>query len=143
MTATIILVAICIVAGLVIYSLSTSASSTLFARGQITVEAVDLVKQTDGATAFAITVKNTGNRPAVWLTAELQGQSEQTLEVADDYVSEFNPLQPGQYACFIAEAVEPSNYYRVGETYRVVIRARFSDGSLFVKTEAVTCRSSG
>jgi len=61
--ATIILVSICVAGGLLIYSVFFSTSGTLTAKGELTVEAIDLVKDTDGNIVFTITIKNTGNKP--------------------------------------------------------------------------------
>ena len=135
--ATIILIAICVVGGLLVYSVFMSTSSTMSAKGQISVEAVDLVKQTDGTTTFTITVKNTGNKPAVSLTVKLADEEAQNLQVAGQNVSTNNPLQPGQSATLI---YTPSGTYIVGNSYNYVVAATFTDGSMFTKTEAVMCR---
>jgi len=86
--ATIILIAICVVGGLIVYSVFMSTSSTLSAKGQISVEAIDLVKATDRTVTFSITVKNTGNKPAKSLTVQLADESVQNLQVAGQNVSE-------------------------------------------------------
>jgi flagellin-like protein len=139
--ATIILIAICVVGGLMVYSIFMSTSSTMSARGQISMEAVDLVKNTAGDATFSITLKNTGNKPAVSLKVTLQGQSAVSLKVAGADISNSNPLQPGQSATLLVNPVSQASYtYIVGNSYNVVIEAQFSDGSVFTKTEAVTCR---
>lgn len=135
--ATIILIAICVVGGLIVYSVFMSTSSTLSAKGQISVEAIDLVKATDRTVTFSITVKNTGNKPAESLTVQLADESVQNLQVAGQNVSADNPLQPGQQAVLV---YNPSGDYVVGNSYNVVIRAQFSDGSMFVDTKGVMCR---
>lgn len=135
--ATIILIAICVVGGLLVYSVFMSTSSTMSAKGQISIEAIDLVKETDGTATFTITVKNTGNKPAESLTVKLADEDEQDLQVNGQDVSKDNPLQPGQSAVLV---YDPSGNYVVGNSYNVVIQAKFSDGSMFVKTESVMCR---
>ena len=135
--ATIILIAICVVGGLMVYSIFMSTSGTMSAKGQISIEAVDLVKQTDGTTTFSITVKNTGNKPAVSVTVKLANEAAQNVQVAGENVSDNNPLQPGQQASLV---YSPSGTYIVGNSYNVVIQARFSDGSMFTDTKAVMCR---
>lgn len=134
--ATIILIAICVVGGLLVYSIFMSTSSTMSTKGQVSVEAIDLVKQTDGTTTFSIVVKNTGNKPAVSLTVKLANEAAQNVQVAGQNVSSNNPLQPGQSATLL---YAPGPYI-VGNSYNVVIQAKFSDGSQFTKTEAVMCR---
>lgn len=94
--ATIMLIAICVVGGLLVYSIFMSTSSTMSARGQISMEAVDLVKNTEGNATFSITLKNTGNKPAVALNVTLQGQTAMKLQVNGTAISSGNPLQPGQ-----------------------------------------------
>jgi len=138
--ATIILIAICVVGGLMVYSIFMSTSGTMSARGQISVEAIDLVKNTEGNATFSITLKNTGNKPAVSLNVTLQGQtSPLVLKVAGNNISSNNPLQPGQSATALLNIDAPAPYI-VGNSYNVVIQAKFSDGSVFTKTEAVMCR---
>lgn len=135
--ATIILIAICVVGGLLVYSVFMSTSSTMSAKGQISIEAVDLVKQTGGETTFSITVKNTGNKPAVSLTVKLANEAAQNLKVGGSNVSDINPLQPGQSATL---TYSPTGTYIVGNSYNLVVSAQFTDGSMFTKTEAVMCR---
>jgi len=137
--ATIMLIAICVVGGLLVYSIFMSTSSTMSARGQISVEAVDLVKNTAGDATFSITLKNTGNKPAVSLNVTLQGQTAMKLQVNGKDISDSNPLQPGQSATALLNINAPTQYV-VGNSYNVIIEAQFSDGSVFTKTEAVTCR---
>jgi flagellin-like protein len=137
--ATIMLIAICVVGGLLVYSIFMSTSSTMSARGQISMEAVDLVKNTEGNATFSITLKNTGNKPAVALNVTLQGQFPMKLQVNGTDISSDNPLQPGQSATALLNINAPAPYV-VGNSYNVVIEAKFSDGSVYTKTEAVMCR---
>jgi len=104
--ATMALVAICIAGGLLVYSVFMNI--TLYARGQVSVEAVDLVKAADGTT-FSIVVKNTGNKPAVSLTVKLADEAAQILQVAGADVSDANPLQPGQSAYIVVEYATPTS----------------------------------
>jgi len=135
--ATIILIAICVVGGILVYSIFYSTSGTMAAKGQVSVETIDLVKQTDGTTTFSITIKNTGNKPAVILTVKLANEAAQNLKVNGSDVSNTNPLQPGQSATLI---YSPSGSYIVGNSYNVVIQAQFSDNSMFTSTTSVMCR---
>jgi len=138
--ATIILIAICVVGGILVYSIFYSTSGTMAAKGQVSVETIDLVKQTDGTTTFSITIKNTGNKPAVSLTVKLGQQNPQNLQVAGKDVSSNNPLQPGQSATLIFLPDSTVETYIVGNSYNVVIQAKFSDGSMFTSTTSVMCR---
>jgi len=137
--ATIILIAICVVGGILVYSIFYSTAGTMSARGQVSVETIDLVKNTEGNATFSITVKNTGNKPAVDLTVNLAGEGPQSLQFAGDAVSDQHPLQPGQSATLILNYKAPAPFV-VGNSYNVVIQAKFSDGSAFTSTTSVMCR---
>jgi flagellin-like protein len=130
--ATIILIAITVVGGLLVYSIFTSTSNTMSAKALVSVETVDLVKDTDGNANFNIVIKNAGNKPIKELKVKLASENETTVDLPDG-----KPLQPGQS---VAYSAEPSGTYVVGNTYTVVIKATFSDGSTFVTTAGVMCR---
>jgi len=133
--ATIILIAITVAGGLMIYSMFLSTGGVLGAKGQVSVENVKLVKDSSGAVTFTITIKNTGNKPvaANGLTVKLAGR-----EVS---ISLSNPLQPGQSVSIVAEAPTIQGGYIIGNTYTVSIEATFTDGSSFADTISVTCTS--
>jgi len=131
--ATIILISICVAGGLLVYSVFMSTTSTLTAKGQIEVEAIDLVKDTDGAMAFSITVKNSGNKPINSLTVTVDGES--LGDILGGAV-----LQPGQSVSATDGTLTPANYI-VGNSYNVVIEVSFTDGSSFAHTTSVRCRS--
>ena len=135
--ATIILIAICVAGGLLIYTVFFSTTGTITAKGQLTVEAIDLVKQTDGAAAFTITIKNSGNRPisapTSYLNVTIKG-TEYKVPLPS------GGLQPGQSTSFLKTFPAPADFV-VGSTYTVVIKAKFDDGSTFTTTTSVQCRS--
>lgn len=133
--ATIILIAITVAGGLLIYSMFMSTGSIWGAKGQVAVENIKLVKNTDGAVTFAITVKNTGNKPiqSDGLTVKLEGQTVAITLNSD--------LQPGQSVSFVGDAPSLAAGYVIGKTYIVTIQATFSDGSSFSDTLTVTCTS--
>jgi flagellin-like protein len=133
--ATIILIAICVAGGLLVYTIFFSTAGTITSKGQLTVEAVDLVKAADGTT-FSITVKNSGNKPlkdAGALKITLNGETPWD-------VTEAQNLQPGQSVSIVKSGLSVSKYV-VGNVYTVVIQATFSDGSTFSTTTSVQCRS--
>jgi flagellin-like protein len=130
--ATIILIAITVVGGLLVYSIFTSTSNTMSAKALVSVEAADLVMSSDGQQVqFSIVIKNTGNKPIKELKVKLASEDEATVTLP------VGGLQPGQS---VAYSAEPSGTYVVGNTYTVVIKATFSDGSTFVTTAGVMCR---
>ena len=156
--ATIILISICVAGGLMIYSVFFSTSGTLTAKGELTVEAIDLVRDTDGNIVFTITIKNTGNKPIhgtdanrllITLgtsdTIKLDGSAKKSGGTLPDAAN----LQPGQSISVDLyysndgndDNDDISGTYVVGNSYNVVIQAKFSDGSTFTTTTSVKCRS--
>lgn len=133
--ATVILIAIVVAGGLLVYSIFFSTSGTLTAKGQVTVEAIDLVKQTTGESVFTITIKNTGNKPVTALTVTLASEADASVDLS----SVGGNLQPGQSTSYMNNALTGS--YISGNSYNVVIKATFSDGSTFTTTTSVKCRT--
>jgi flagellin-like protein len=130
--ATIILIAITVVGGLLVYSIFTSTSNTMSAKALVSVEAADLVMSSDGQQVqFSIVIKNTGNKPIKELKVKLASEDEATVTLP------VGGLQPGQSVAYSAEV---GKGYVVGNTYTVVIKATFSDSSTFVTTAGVMCR---
>jgi flagellin-like protein len=137
--ATIMLIAICVAGGLLVYTIFFSTAGTISAKGQLTVEAIDLVKQTDGAVAFTITIKNSGNKPisapTSYLNVTLKG-TEYEVPLPS------GGLQPGQSTSFIQNFdAAHAGVFTIGNTYTVTIKAKFDDGSTFTTTTSVQCRS--
>lgn len=133
--ATIILIAIALAGGLLVYTYMTSMTGVLSAKGQVSVEAIDLVKDTEDNVVFSITVKNTGNKPIEELKVKLDNENEATFSG----ISDSNPLQPGQSASYTNSSLSQS--YTVGNSYNVIITAKFTDGSTYTTTVSVKCRS--
>jgi len=133
--ATIILVSITIAGGLLIYNIFFSAAGTLMAKGQVEVEAVDLVKDTEGNAVFTITIKNTGNKPVTALTVTLADETEASIDLS----GVGGNLQPGQSVSYMNNALTGS--YISGNSYNIVIEATFSDGSTFISTISANCRT--
>jgi flagellin-like protein len=130
--ATIILIAICIVGGLLIYSVFMSTSGILSSKAQVSVEAADLVVTTAGDKSFSMVIKNTGNKPVTELNVTLNDEAEAEVTLPT------GGLQPGQSVAYTAATLNED--YVIGNTYNVVIEAKCSDGSTFVTTTGVTCR---
>ena len=134
--ATIILIAICVAGGLLVYTVFFNTAGTMISKGQLTVDAIDLVKATDGTT-FSITVKNSGNKPLNATNAlKITLNGENAWDVADA-----ENLQPGQSVSVVKTGTDFTKTYVVGNVYTVVIQATFSDGSTFSTTTSVQCRS--
>jgi len=155
--ATIILISICVAGGLMVYSVFFSTSGTLTAKGELTVEAIDLVKDTDGNIVFTITIKNTGNKPIHGTDANrlviTLGSDSITLaggtKASGGNLPDSANLQPGQSISVDLyysndgndDNDDISGTYVVGNSYNVVIQAKFTDGSTFTTTTSVKCRS--
>ena len=135
--ATIILISICVAGGLLIYNVFFSTGGTLTAKGQVSVESIDLVKATGGDVAFSITIKNTGNKPAKSVKITLVGGDN---KINDELLGAGSSLEPGQTVSYFNTNLSP-NDYTAGNSYSVVIKATFSDDSTFTTTASVKCRS--
>jgi flagellin-like protein len=131
--ATIILIAITIAGGLLIYSAFFSTAGVLSAKGQVAVENMKLVKATSGAVNFTITIKNTGNKPVSELNVTLDGEATATVTLPG------NALQPGQSVYYSPSSLTQS--YVIGNLYTVIVSAKFSDGSTFSDAFTVMCTS--
>jgi len=128
--ATIILISICIAGGLLIYSVFFSSAGTLTAKGQVSIESIDLVKDSTGKATFTITIKNTGNKPTSDVTVALASETAQSITP--------KTLEPGQSGTLVLTDLTG---YTVGNSYNVVVKATFTDGSSFTTTTSVKCRS--
>lgn len=134
--ATIILIAITVAGGLLIYSMFMSTGAIWGAKGQVSIENIKLVKDSSGAVTFSVTIKNTGNKPvaADGLVIKLAGQ--------DVGLQLSSPLQPGQSTAYVGAAPAlPQGDYVIGNSYTVTIQATFTDGSVFTDTMTVVCSS--
>ena len=111
----------------------SSVPSQLFLiKDKIQIDSVDLVVPTTGTPAFAITVKNVGNKPATAISVKLDNETETyTL------ISSTDPLQPGQSVSVIEN---PRGKYIIGNSYVVTVTAQYSDGSTSSLVQLVICR---
>jgi flagellin-like protein len=87
--ATIILIAITITAGLLIYNLFFSASSTASNVGQVEIMNAQLVVDSSGNYVLALTIKNTGTKPATQLQIYIGTATTPSATISQT-------LQPGQ-----------------------------------------------
>jgi len=129
--ATIILIAITIAGGLLVYALFTSTAGVGSAKAQVQIDTMDLVTSTDGEVVFTCTIKNGGNKPTVNVTVQLNGE-------AAAYFYDTLPLQPGQTVAFNEAPEEP---YIIGNAYLVTVSAEYTDGSTSSLVASVSCRS--
>ena len=140
--ATIILIAITIAGGLVVYALFTSTASVASAKAQVQIDSMDLVKTSTG-TVFTITVKNTGNKPLATAASSL------TVSLGSETGNPFDmtpatALQPGQSTSITlsSSAAAPDTLtgtYVIGDSYLVSISATYSDGSTSSLAQSIMC----
>ncbi len=133
--ATIILLAICIAGGALIYSIFFSTANTLNATGQLNVQTSSLIKDTEGNTVFTMTIKNVGNKPFTSLSVTLADESPSGI----GGVTPTTPLQPGQSVSYIPASPLNGVNYIIGNSYNVIITAQTTDGSTLSQTVSVTC----
>ncbi len=126
--ATIILIAITVAAGLVIYNLFFSAVGTLSTQLNIQVISLDIIK-TSSQTLISVTIKNSGNKPISSCTVTVYGDSGMaTLNLGS--------IDVGQTRS--GSTVNPSGFsVTAGKTYPVRIRVTAADGSTLDKSLSV------
>ncbi|MBO3809762.1 MAG: hypothetical protein FGF50_09255 [Candidatus Brockarchaeota archaeon] len=129
--ATIILIAITVAAGLVIYNIFFSTAGVMSAQLSIQVVSVDIIK-TSATTLISATVKNAGNKPITACTV--------TVYVDGGTVSlTLGSMEPGQTKSASTTTLPSGASVTVGRTYPVKIDATASDGSTISKSMSVTC----
>jgi len=140
--ATIILIAITVVGGLVVYSVFSSSAATAGSKPLVTITSTQLVVTSGGTTTFSLTMKNDGSKPVTGITYTLQGCTGActvpALQFNGAAVSATNPLGPGQTA---AASGSPTATYTIGNSYSVTVTATFSDGSTFNYLSSVSASS--
>ncbi|MGD6805851.1 MAG: archaellin/type IV pilin N-terminal domain-containing protein [Candidatus Bathyarchaeia archaeon] len=132
--ATIILIAICIAGGALVYSIFFSTANTLSSSTQVNVQTASLIKDSAGNVNFTMTVKNVGNKPIDTISITLASEPPAQITA----ITPLAPLQPGQTASYIPTTAI-ARTYTVGNTYNVVITAHTTDGSSFAQTVSVMC----
>jgi len=133
--ATIILIAICVAGGALIYSIFFSTTSTLNATGQLNIQSMSLIKDTAGNTAFTLTIKNVGNKPFTGVNVTLANEPQAIISS----ISPIKPLQPGQTTFYVPTGTLNPASYVIGNNYNILIRAQTTDGSTLTQTASVTC----
>jgi flagellin-like protein len=129
--ATIILIAITIAGGLLVYALFTSTAGVGSAKAQVQIDTMDLVKPTIDNATFTITVKNGGNKPTENVTVTLAG-----VTIYDGA----QLVQPGQTVAYTKELDPATLDPVIGNAYLVVVEATYLDGSSSSIVASVSCR---
>jgi hypothetical protein len=142
-----IVIAIVVAAGLILYTLFTSTASNVGSQTVVSVQSNKLVVALPGGSAvWAITLKDSSSKPITSLTATINGAgipSTVSTVITPSYsgatVSSNNQLLPGTSA---SGSITISTGITLGQTYTVTITAQFSDGSSQTFTTSVTATSS-
>jgi flagellin-like protein len=138
--ATIILIAITITAGLLIYNLFFSASSTASSVGEVHIANAQLVVDSSGNYVLGITVRNSGTKPITRLDIYIGTPTTPAPTNPTTTVS-LNPiLQPGQSYTY-RKTGSAQDGYTIGNRYLISIVATFSDGSQQQVSTTVTATS--
>jgi len=136
--ATIILIAITVAAGLVIYNVFFSTAGTISAQLNVQIVSMDLVR-TSATKLFSVTIKNAGNKPinSISVTVYLEGQTGGSVAWT---LSGTVTLQPGQV--WSSSSTSPPYSAKdlvVGQQYPVTISVTATDGSKLDKSLTITC----
>jgi flagellin-like protein len=136
--ATIILIAITVAAGLVIYNLFFSTAGTISSTLQVDIISCDLVKTaTPSRVLLSITVKNTGNRPITTCKVSIWDDSGTEKPTGGKEIVTAT-LNPGAFASSSITDTDIGTGFTIGKSYPVKIKA--GDGtSTFEKTITIYC----
>ncbi|MDG6907322.1 MAG: hypothetical protein JRN20_16235 [Nitrososphaerota archaeon] len=139
--ATIILIAITVAAGLVVYGIMNGVIGTASNNTQISVIQATLV-QTSGSSgsSFSMTVKNSGSQPLNSVTVSVPSlglsTSLKTLTITPS-----GALSPGE-SVSVTSGGPNAAACTVGDTYAVQINATASNGGSYATSTSVTCTTS-
>jgi len=136
--ATIILIAITIVGGLLIYNLFFATSSTASSTSAISVQNIDLVVPGGSGNAqFSITVKNAGNKPIAGYNITIYGDAGSKQSLIGSGLN----IQPGQTFSNQTSIPKTVANFTVGNYYAVNIQVTFSDKTTFSTSTSVQARA--
>jgi len=135
--ATIILIILTVVGGIVMYATFLSATTVVYQNTKITVEYVGLYKSSgEPKLLFSLTIKNSGSKPLAELAVRLYNEGVYTRVFSP-------PLDPEKTTkVVLSPATTPQlhpNYYIVGNSYPVIITVKATDESQFTHTITVKC----
>jgi flagellin-like protein len=127
--AVVILIAITISGGLLVFTIMNSTLTGSNQKVQVNFESLSLYRSTgEPKVVFTATLKNTGNRPIKLLTLKVHNESDYTVPS----VSVQNPLEPGRtVGVTLTPPQITAEWYVVGNAYSVTVRAEAVDGSGF------------
>jgi flagellin-like protein len=132
---TIILIGVAVAAGIGSYTVYTTTANIASLKGAVTVEAISLVKQSNGEEYLSITIKNSGNKPFTSSSINLQIDTDDALPGIQPF--SVNPLpavlNPGQTASITTQLVNAIGTaitsQNIGDAISIEIVATTNDGS--------------
>lgn len=131
----IILIGVAVAAGVGGYTVYASTANTASLKGALTVEALSLVKQSNGEEYLSITIKNSGNKAFSSTSVNLQIDTDFATTGIQPFTSNPTPasLNPGQTASVTARIVDSVGTaitsQNVGDAIPIEIVAITTDGS--------------
>jgi len=139
--AVIILIAITVAGGLLVFALMTSTLTGSNQKTQVNFESLSLYRSTGEPKAvFTATLKNTGNRPIKQLIIHFSNESDYTVPS----VTASTPLEPGRtVGVTLTPPKITAERYVVGNAYSVTVEAEAVDGSAFSTVASVKCLGTG
>jgi len=131
--ATIILIAITVAAGLVIYNLFFSTAGTISSQLNIQIISVDIVK-TSTTTLVSATIKNTGNKPIS--SCHVYVYVDGTTTPVD---LDLGSIDVGQSRSSSTTTLPTEGSVTVGKSYPVRVVAMAADNSRLEKSLTISC----
>ncbi|HEX9846096.1 MAG TPA: archaellin/type IV pilin N-terminal domain-containing protein [Candidatus Nitrosotenuis sp.] len=140
----IILIGVAVAAGIGGYTVYASTANTASLKGAVTVEAVSLVKQSNGEEYLSITIKNSGNKAFASSSVNLQIDTDSASTGIQPFSASPLPaaLNPGQTASVTARLINSAGtaitLQNIGETTPLEIVVVTTDGSTISELISVT-----
>ncbi len=140
----IILIGVAVAAGIGGYTVYASTANTASLKGAVTIEAVSLVKQSNGEEYLSITIKNSGNKAFTSSSVNLQIDTDSASTGIQPFSASPLPaeLNPGQTASITARLINSAGTaitsQNIGETTPLEIVVITTDGSTISELISVT-----
>ncbi|MEM2612622.1 MAG: archaellin/type IV pilin N-terminal domain-containing protein [Nitrososphaerota archaeon] len=132
--ATIILIAITVAAGLLIYTIFHSTAGTLSTQVQVELTSCDLVAS-DSNALFSVTIKNSGNKALREIKVTLHITPTVKWEIEGTNLE----VNPGEYWSDSSSTPPQGATLTPGKSYPAEIYVEAVDGSTFHKALSITC----
>jgi flagellin-like protein len=135
--ATIILIAITVAFGLVVYGIATGVAGSASSNTQLSVIQATLVQPSSGSASFSMTLKNSGSTPLNHLNVNVQGLT--GLTNSSLTMMPQTTLSPGESISVMGTSTASCT---VGNTYVIQISATAGNGGSYSTSTSVACTTS-